>query len=138
MLEINFIDISFTKNIQVDKKRTGLFLSLRSNVLVYDICIKYFYDKNVGGAGADPPMYKMRTFFLLPQALCEPIFNKKSHLTRAVEIFKIWPKFESFHSSCTMKYFVENWHIESQGQKKNRPHSWKLGQFYFIKETIGK
>ena len=49
----------------------------------------------VGGAGADPHMYIMRAFFLMPLALSMPIFNKKSQWTRAVETFKIRPNFET-------------------------------------------
>ena len=66
----------------------------------------------VGGAGADLPTYKTRTFFsYAPLALSVSIFNKKSHRTRAVETFKIWP-FESLHISCPMNFFVENWHTK--------------------------
>ena len=57
----------------------------------------------------------------MPLALSVPIFNKKSDRTRAVETFKIWPKFESFQSSCPMRFFVENWHTKSQGHKKKCP-----------------
>ena len=46
------------------------------------------------------------------------LIYKKSHRTRAVETFKIWPNFESFHSSYPMKFFIENWHTKSQGHKK--------------------
>ena len=87
----------------------------------------------------------MRAFFLMP------FLTKKSQQTRAVETFKIWPKFESFHSLCPMRFFVENWLTKTQGHKKNfphflrrrvrpfpLPHSWQLGQFYSIKEAIGK
>ena len=62
----------------------------------------------VEGTGADTTMYKMRAFFRLPLAFGVPIFNKKSHRTPDVETFKIWPKFESFHSSCPMRLSVEN------------------------------
>ena len=40
-------------------------------------------------------------------ALSEPIFNKKSHRTRAVETFKLWSNFESFHSSCPMRLLLK-------------------------------
>ena len=55
----------------------------------------------------------------MPLALSVSIFNKKSHQTRAVEIIKIWSNLESFHSSCTMTFFVENWQTESQRHEKN-------------------
>ena len=71
----------------------------------------------MGGAGADPPMYKMMDFFLIPLALSLPFFTKKSHRTPAVETFKIWPKFESFHSSSPMRFFVDNWYTKAQGYK---------------------
>ena len=32
-----------------------------------------------------------------------------------METFKICPKFEGFHISCPMKFFVENWHTKNQG-----------------------
>ena len=64
----------------------------------------------VGGAGADLPTYKTRTFFsYAPLALSVSIFNKKSHRTRAV-VTIIWSNFQSFHSSCLMTFFVKNWH----------------------------
>ena len=94
----------------------------------------------VGGAGVDLPTYEMRTIFLMSLALSVPIFNKKSHWTRAVETFKLWSNFETFHRSCPMIFFVENWHNKSQGHKKKcihfilgrifpcpLPHSWELG-----------
>ena len=88
----------------------------RTSIITYSILIP----SCVGGAGADPPTYKMRTFFLMPLDLSVSIFNKKPHRTRAVETFKIWPNFESFHSP--MNFFVENWHIKSQRHKKSCPH----------------
>ena len=43
----------------------------------------------VEGAGADPPMYKIRIIFPMSLALSVsvPIFNKKFHRTQAVEAF---------------------------------------------------
>ena len=43
----------------------------------------------VGGKGANPLTYKMRTIFLMSLALSVPIFNKKSHRTQAVECLKL-------------------------------------------------
>ena len=49
------------------------------------------------GAVADPLTYKNKKILLFP-------------LARDVPIFRIGSKFESFHSSCSKKFFVENWH----------------------------
>ena len=51
--------------------------------------------------------------------LSVPTFSKKYHRTRNMETFKLWPNFESFHSSCPMGYFVENRHTMIQGHQKN-------------------
>ena len=72
--------------------------------------------------GVNDPSYKMRTIFLMSLALSVPIFNKKSHRTQAVETFEVWPNFESFHRSCRMRFFVENWHTKSKGHKKKCSH----------------
>ena len=42
----------------------------------------------VGRTGADPPTSKKGTFFLMPLVLSVPIFNKKSHQTKAEERLK--------------------------------------------------
>ena len=63
-------------------------------------------------------MINLGKYFLMSLALGVRIFNKKSHRTRNVETFKLWSNFESFHSSCPVKFFVENWHTESQRHKK--------------------
>ena len=63
-----------------------------------------------GGVGFDPPIYQMRTIFLIPFTLSVPIFNKKNHRTRTVGIFKLWPNFERLHP---MRFFGENWHTKS-------------------------
>ena len=34
-----------------------------------------------------------------------------------METFEVWPNFESFHSSCPMRFFVENLHTKNQGHK---------------------
>ena len=68
--------------------------------------------------GANHSSCKMRTIFLMSLALTVPIFKKKFHRTRAVEFFKLWPNFESFHSSCLMRFIVENWPTISKGHKK--------------------
>ena len=96
----------------------------RTSIFTYRTLIS----RSVGVAGEDPPTYKMRAFFLMPFALSVPILNKKSHRTRVVETFKIWPKFESFHSPCPMRFFVQNWHTKSQGHKKNCPYflRWRI------------
>ena len=91
----------------------------------------------VGGAGVDPPTYIMRAFFLMPLALSMPIFNNKSLRSLAVETFKIWPKFESFHSLFPMRFFVENWHTKSQGHKKNCPHFLRRRVCLFPFHTAG-
>ena len=49
----------------------------------------------------------MRTIFRMSLAHSVQIFNKKSHRTRAGETFKIWPKFESFHSLCPMIFLLK-------------------------------
>ena len=72
--------------------------------------------------GVNDPSYKMRTIFLMSLALSVPIFNKKSHRTQAVETFEVLPNFESFHRSCRMRFFVENWHTKSKGHKKKCSH----------------
>ena len=43
----------------------------------------------MGGAGADPPSSKKRTFFLLHLALSVPIINKIYHRTKAGERLKL-------------------------------------------------
>ena len=69
--------------------------------------------RGVGGAWEDPPTSKKGTFFLMTLVLSMPIFNKKSHQTKAVEFLKFWAqhrmmiylllvKFETFHRSCPM------------------------------------
>ena len=91
----------------------------------------------VGGAGIDSPSWKTFKFFLMPLALSVPIFNKKSYQTRAMETFKIWPNFECFHSSCPMRFFVENWHTKTQGHKKNCPHFIRRNVCPFYSHTTG-
>ena len=39
-----------------------------------------------------------------------------------METFKLWPNFESFHCSCLMWFFVENWHNKIQEHEENGPH----------------
>ena len=63
-----------------------------------------------------PNRYK--EIFLLCASLIVPIFNEKSHRTRAEETSKVYPNYESFHSSCPMRSFVENWRSKSLGHKK--------------------
>ena len=46
---------------------------------------------SMGGAGADPPSSKKRTFFLMPLALSVPIINKIYHRTKAGERLKLKP-----------------------------------------------
>ena len=65
--------------------------------------------------GASPPPYKMRKIFLMSLALSVPIFNKKSHWTRAVETFKLWPNFETFHRSCPIIFLLKIGTIRAKG-----------------------
>ena len=41
----------------------------------------------VGGVGADPPTFKIRTFFLISLALSVPIFRKKMSVTGMPSFF---------------------------------------------------
>ena len=59
----------------------------------------------VGGKGANPRTYNEYNS-LMSLALSVPIFNKKYPRKRAVETFKFWPKYESFHSSCPMRILM--------------------------------
>ena len=43
----------------------------------------------MGGAEADPPTYKIGTFFLIALALSVTIFNQKYHHTKAKERLKL-------------------------------------------------
>ena len=108
--------------IETETKFAGFLhtYTLPGKVLIFTCSI--LIPSCVGWAGANPPTYKKGTFFLMPLAFSVSIFNKTSHRTRAVETFKFLPKFESFHSSCLMRFFLENWHTKSQGHNKNCPH----------------
>ena len=131
--------------LQNSTNSTGSTYNDRTNIFTY----RLFYGVKLSQLpaewelrekGVNDPSYKMRTIFLMSLALSVPIFNKKSHRTQAVETFEVWPNFESFHRSCRMRFFVENWHTKSKGHKKKcshfirrrvrplpLPHSWKLG-----------
>ena len=51
--------------------------------------------RGVGGAGADSPTSKMRTFFLMQLALSVLIFNKKYHRSQAVDFPKLWVVYDT-------------------------------------------
>ena len=104
--------------ITVIKQHNEKMYTTRTSIFTYLTLIP----SCVGGAGEDPPTYKRGTFFLMPSALSVSIFNKKSHRTRVMETFEFLPKFESFHSPCLMRFFLENWHTQSQGHKKSCSH----------------
>ena len=74
----------------------------------------------VGGVGDGSHASKLGTYFLMPLTLHIPILGKKSNWTRAGECRKVFIAiftsievvifFETFHRSCPMIFFAENWH----------------------------
>ena len=84
----------------------------------------------MGGKGTDPTFVKNEDNFFMAQSL--QIFNKKFHRIRDLETFKLWSNFESFHSSCLMRFFVENW------QRKNALKDTCPGCVYFSGFHNGK
>ena len=76
----------------------------------------------VGGARTNPPTYEIWAYFLMCLALNVPIFNKKSHRTRAMINLQILTKVWKFPHLVSVEIFVKNWHTKSQGLKKNCPH----------------
>ena len=74
----------------------------------------------MGGVGVGSHVSKLGTFFLMSLTLRMPILGKKSHWTRAGECRKVFIAiftsievvifFETFHRSCPMIFFAENWH----------------------------
>ena len=130
--------------IQISLKRSAWYYTIRTSIFTYRAPLLWSKTTLIASCvrwkWANPPTFKLRRIFLMSLALSVPIFNKKSHWTRAVETFKLWPNFETFHRSCPMIFFVENWHNKSQGHKKKcihfilgrifpclLPHSWELG-----------
>ena len=82
--------------VMVKNQHRGLSLCNRSKSIPiilpkpFNYVVKVTWDliRGVGGAWADPPTSKKGTFFLMTLVLSVPIFNKKSHRTKAAECLK--------------------------------------------------
>ena len=87
---------------------------------------------SVGGAGVDPPSWKMDTFFLGSLALSVPIYGNFHSNGANWQSFKLWTKnlynallykkiFSKFETPLVNSNWLEifiNWHTKSQGPKK--------------------